>query len=92
VFIWVLEELLENFSLYQVVGVSKKNKFELKVVSIKMAEGIKNATVSKRVFRKSILSVGVEIQFKQKRFEKKIWLKFKLINRKTKIDTGTMWI
>jgi len=37
-----------------------------------MAEGIKNATVSKRVFRKSILSVGVEIQFKQKRFEKKI--------------------
>jgi hypothetical protein len=62
--------VFENFSLYQVVGVSKKNRLELRVVSIKIAEGIKNVTVSKRVFKKSILSVGVEIQFKQKRLEK----------------------
>jgi hypothetical protein len=84
--------VFENFSLYQVVGVSKKNRLELRVVSIKIAEGIKNVTVSKRVFKKSILSVGVEIQFKQKRLEKNTWLKFKLINKKKKIDTGTIWI
>jgi hypothetical protein len=53
---------LVNFSLYQVVGVRRKNKFELNVVNIKTVEGIKKLIVSKRVLIKSILSVGVEIQ------------------------------
>jgi hypothetical protein len=64
---------------------------ELNVVSIKIVEGMRNVSVSKRVFKKSILSEGVEIQLKQKRLVKKTWLKFKLINKKTKIDTGTIW-
>jgi hypothetical protein len=41
------------------------------VVSIKIVEGIRNVSVSKRVFKKSILSEGVEIQLKQKRLVKK---------------------
>jgi hypothetical protein len=44
---------------------------ELNVVSIKIVEGMRNVSVSKRVFKKSILSEGVEIQLKQKKVSKK---------------------